>query len=526
MTWDGLNNVSQYRVEHRPGHSGDWTIHADTITATSHAVDGMLCGTAHQFRVAALGSGAVYTGDWSEPSAIAAAETSTCRSPVFDSNHYYFQIADDGELGSFAGIVIATDPTDRTPDYSITTGNSDNLFNIDQASGVITISGTVSASTPSPVELTVTASDDEANISTTSVTITVDSINYDTDQDGLIGISNLAQLDAIRFDLSGTGESTDQKYLLAYPAAMANMGCPGTACLGYELTVDLDFDTNQDGVVTSRDHYWNNRQGWQPIGSLNGEFSATFDGNGRNITNLYIRREGKNDIGLFGITDVSTVIRNLGLESVNITGNDDVGALVGLNRSGNIYSCFVTGDVTGDDWVGGLVGDNTGRITGSYSQARVSGKDRIGGLVGSTSYRVNASYATGRVAGRNSVGGLAGEIIASYSTGKVETAGSTGGGLVGSNRHWATDSYWDTDSSGMSVSAVGDGKSTADLQTPTGYEGIYLNWNVDIEDAWDDPNYPWDFGTTSDYPVLKVDFDGNGTVTWEEFGGQRPYPGS
>ena len=31
----------------------------------------------------------------------------------------------------------------------------------------------------------------------------------------------------------------------------------------------------------------------------------------------------------------------------------------------------------------------------------------------------------------------------------------------------------------------------------------------------------WDFGTNSEYPALKVDFNGDGTATWQEFGDQR-----
>ncbi len=31
---------------------------------------------------------------------------------------------------------------------------------------------------------------------------------------------------------------------------------------------------------------------------------------------------------------------------------------------------------------------------------------------------------------------------------------------------------------------------------------------------------PWDFGTSSQYPVLSVDFDGNDSATWQEFGYQ------
>ncbi|MFL0809066.1 MAG: hypothetical protein K6L76_01495 [Agarilytica sp.] len=60
---------------------------------------------------------------------------------------------------------------------------------------------------------------------------------YDLDDDGLIEIDDLGDLDEIRNHLDGTslyGEST---------------GCPVEGCVGFELTTDLDVDTNADGVV-------------------------------------------------------------------------------------------------------------------------------------------------------------------------------------------------------------------------------------------------------------------------------------
>ena len=47
------------------------------------------------------------------------------------------------------------------------------------------------------------------------------------------------------------------------------------------------------------------------------------------------------------------------------------------------------------------------------------------------------------------------------------------------------------------------GKTTSQLQTPTGYVGIYGTWNLDLDgdNASDDP---WDFGTSSEYPILKA----------------------
>ena len=65
-----------------------------------------------------------------------------------------------------------------------------------------------------------------------------------------------------------------------------------------------------------------------------------------------------------------------------------------------------------------------------------------------------------------------------------------------------TASYWDTETSGRTTSAGGEGKTTSELQSPTGYTGIYADWNVDLngDGTGDDP---WDFGTSRQHPALK-----------------------
>ena len=97
-------------------------------------------------------------------------------------------------------------------------------------------------------------------------------IDYDTDDDGLIEIYTLAQLDAVRHDLDGDGTpSTDGEtaYAAAFPDAAAGMGCPASdGCSGYELMADLDFDTNGSGRADTGDTYWNDGQGWVPIGGV------------------------------------------------------------------------------------------------------------------------------------------------------------------------------------------------------------------------------------------------------------------
>lgn len=82
-----------------------------------------------------------------------------------------------------------------------------------------------------------------------------------------------------------------------------------------------------------------------------------------------------------------------------------------------------------------------------------------------------------------------------------------------------TASYWDTSTAGATWSAGGTAATTAQLQAPTGYSGLYADWNVDLNDdgTVDDP---WNFGATGQYPALKTNSDGQGTATWQEFGHQ------
>ena len=234
--------------------------------------------------------------------------------------------------------------------------------------------------------------------------------DYDADDDRLIEVSNLAQLNAIRWDPDGDGSSGNSNYTEAYPLAQSAMGCPASGCRGYELAADLNLDTDGDGGVDSDDDYWNDGAGWQPIGSSSNRFDAIFDGNGYTIYNLFIDRGLARYVGLFGFTNSSTVIRNADLRATDIRGDAYVGSLVGAMSYGAVFGSRAAGEVAGFDYAGGLVGASfNGLISASYSTARVSGDDHVGGLVGwNGSGRIVAAYATGTVSGDQYVGGLVG----------------------------------------------------------------------------------------------------------------------
>jgi len=155
----------------------------------------------------------------------------------------------------------------------------------------------------------------------------------------------------------------------------------------------------------------NNKFGWQPIGTRNDPFTGSFDGQGHEIEDLFINSDDSY-VGLFGYVDKEGVVKDIGVVNATVTGDYNVGGLVGWNL-GTVSSSNYTGDVTGKDKVGGLVGWNGGTVSDSYSTGNVKGDKYVGGLVGynhneKSIVSVSDSYSTGNVTGDDGVGGLLG----------------------------------------------------------------------------------------------------------------------
>ena len=278
-------------------------------------------------------------------------------------------------------------------------------------------------------------------------------VDYDIDDDGLIEVRTFTQLNAIRWDLNGDGAVDSSANATTYAAAFRSavttprMGC-SPRCTGYELASSLNLFAAGN---------------WQPIGDATTRFNATFDGGGDlSISNLFINRPGESDVGLFGQTGSSSVIRNVTLVGVNVTGGNYTGGLVGRN-SGSISGVSVAGTVTGTGWTGGLVGLNVdvrgaNPITACTASVRVTASDsRVGGLVGQNlAAPITDSHASGNVTGVHWVGGLVGSnydsvawntaavglnaIRWSTASGEVTGSGNTVGGLTGFNNGVISDS--------------------------------------------------------------------------------------
>jgi hypothetical protein len=221
------------------------------------------------------------------------------------------------------------------------------------------------------------------------------------------------------------------------------------------------------------------------------------------LTNVSVRAGYSSPVGALAAANYGSVVNAYSRGFVRGGNDTNVGGLIGLN-TGYVAWSHTSGNVIGGNlFVGGLIGDGA-NITRSYSTARVFGTTdaKVGGLVGElvgslseswTSGAVTVGdddgtdgppasagglicyffsywpdsgvfrncYATGTVTGgaNTNVGGLIGTLLAngrtlinlSYSTGQVVTgAAKYAGGPVGYvDDDTFVDSYWDTDTSGI-----------------------------------------------------------------------------
>ena len=117
-------------------------------------------------------------------------------------------------------------------------------------------------------------------------------------------------------------------------------------------------------------------------------YTGRFDGNGHTIANMMINSTDVLYVGLFGRANGGP-IENVGLTGVDITANYPTGNF-------NIFA------------VGGLVGNLTGTVRGSYATGEIAvdvtttsntAASAVGGLVGRTfnASHITASYATADV---------------------------------------------------------------------------------------------------------------------------------
>lgn len=299
----------------------------------------------------------------------------------------------------------------------------------------------------------------------------------------------------------------------------------------YRQDADINFfltDFQSGGI------FYNDGAGWEPIAGNNtaSKFTGSYDGNGKTISNLTIRRGGMANIGLFGHIGEDSdgvTIKNLKLLNVDIIGGRGTGSLVGRvtgDHKSRIENCSATGFLQGDAATGGLVGSNNSSVTNNgaaegfrpviyncWADVDVSVRAgapednmiKFGGLAGCNQKGlISNSYSRGLVTVDNAnaarVGGIAGCVefrgiaINSYATGQVITHASVPdvGGLLGNIgtgnvRGTISDSYYDgqvlfPDLTTRPDNTLGTRRTTAEMKNTTTIDVIFPLW--DFINVW------------------------------------------
>ena len=156
----------------------------------------------------------------------------------------------------------------------------------------------------------------------------------------------------------------------------------------YELISSVDdfrkIDENLSGnyVLARNINFGGNN--YRPIAYKSGtSFTGKFSGNGHTISNIRVNYSD-DLVGLFGTN--KGLIMSLAV-SGEVTGEEYIGGICAKNE-GTIYSCSFDGEVKQSEStrregkVGGICGINYATISNCFNSADVSGKDYIGGICG------------------------------------------------------------------------------------------------------------------------------------------------
>ena len=264
--------------------------------------------------------------------------------------------------------------------------------------------------------------------------------------------------------------------------------------------------------------------------------------------------------GLIGLSGSNIRLYGANITNSSFTGNitvsgtsSEIGGLIGFARSNTIVNnCFSDVTISGGTVTnsGGLIGRclEVTLVENSYSNANITAENMAGGLIGimdGTDNVVNKCWSNANIITTFSAGGLIGrtanvnsKVYNSYAIGELTitniligglisrningiiqncyascimnvTADSRKGGLIGQFSGTVTNSYYDTDVSGLSDTGKGLPRTTLQMQQGTADSFILPAGSIDgTEDPanamytnWDDTDI-WYFTPDTEYPIF------------------------
>jgi len=177
--------------------------------------------------------------------------------------------------------------------------------------------------------------------------------------------------------------------------------------------------------------------GWQPIGTYSEysshPFTGVYDGDEFLITSMNIYSPSHSSLGLFGYIQEAE-LKNIEIVDASVMADNRVAILAAWSEASEISDVSVSGTISANNYIGGLVAMNDGEIRGSSSDVSISGGYHIGGLVAINEGVIEYSGSAGSINADDYIGGLAGKneatITTSYSTMNIQGINVVGG-LVG-----------------------------------------------------------------------------------------------
>jgi hypothetical protein len=169
---------------------------------------------------------------------------------------------------------------------------------------------------------------------------------------------------------------------------------------------NIDYQLQNDVTFPDPGKWGSRIYGFAPIG-WSDPYNGIFDGEGYRLLNFPAKSS------LVSYVSKASIVRNLTIEVGTATLND-VSAFSGtiaISNEGQINKCIIKGKIIGNTSysTGGLVGTNLGSIEDcSLLGSVVSKNSSCGGLVGYNVGIVKKSFVRGDVSGDNFVGGIAG----------------------------------------------------------------------------------------------------------------------
>lgn len=168
---------------------------------------------------------------------------------------------------------------------------------------------------------------------------------------------------SVKYGYGGAGTKEDPYKICTDSDMYSLMGAVNTAgrripfvgeYFVQEQNIDMDFYSE----------YVNAEYGWLPIGeSAATPFAGSYDGNGYEISNLWLSRNLQSGVGLFGVL-YNGIVKNVKLVNARIIGDGAVGGVVGsvigdgeVAGVSLVQNCTISGcTVSGNVGVGGIVG--------------------------------------------------------------------------------------------------------------------------------------------------------------------------